>query len=726
MEVINEHISHLYRNDNGTWIIQTNSEHSRGVAQLASSFASDFGMSEWGYLLGVLHDKGKEGRAFQAYIKKASGYDPAVIVGDKHNHAYIGGKIAQNLFNKESLLLVNPVIGHHRGLYDFTDINEVLKESIPEGVSKEIEFPLKSLTPPRDVKPQDISHIIRMLFSCLVDADYLDTERFMNVESFNQRKKDYSLNNLLINLEAYLDKLNASTKPTEVNAVRRIVQDHCRNHVGRPNIYEMTVPTGGGKTLSSVLWALRHAVKNGLNRIIIAIPYTSIIEQTAETLRMIFGKENVLEHHSHVDYDSENDVAIRGTLKLASENWDYPIVVTTNVRLFESMFSNKPRACRRLHNMAKSVIIFDEVQTLPLHYYTPILQGLDTYRRIFGSSILLTTASQPSLNGVIKGCNPNVKCEALPSRPIAIVPHDQTLWKPLKRVELHMETSRYSYDEIAERIAKFPRVLCIVNTRKTAQEIYNRMPEGGGLIHLSRMMCPAHLKEQLHKIRDRLKDANKCLRVISTQLIEAGVDVDFPVVFRQEAGLDSVIQAAGRCNREGKLNGLGHTYIFSLSEGRSMPPGIISKGNNARLNMRKDYDWFSNEAMEVYFNQLCRMMDDFDADRTYADLGYNKLKFETASRNFKYINDNTIPIIVPWGESQVLLAQYSRYGPSYRLMKQLSHYSVNVTQYDFKTLTEGGLINETGNLYILTDPRNYNSDTGLTVNSHWANETLII
>lgn len=721
-----EHISHLYQNGEGVWTIQSNSDHCRGVGELASQFASDFEMEEWGNLLGLLHDKGKESNAFQAYIKRVSGYDPTIRLHEKHNHAYVGGIIANILFKQQSHLLVNPIIGHHRGLYDFSDINEILKEKIPDGVACEVDSPTNVLPTPENVRSQDMNHIIRMLFSCLVDADYLDTERFMNIDSYNQRRKGYSLDSLLDSLEKHLSELNAHTKSSTVNTVRREVQQYCRGHEGEPNIYEMTVPTGGGKTLSSILWALRHAIKNGLKRIIIAIPYTSIIEQTAETLRSIFGEDNVLEHHSQVDYDNEKHDGVRQSLQLATENWNYPIVVTTNVRLFESMFSHRPGTCRRLHNLAKSVIIFDEVQTLPLPYYTVILQALDTYKRIFGCSILFTTASMPPLSGDIRGCNQFVKCVALPSKPIPIVPHDKPIWKPLKRVKIHVEPSKYSYDGIAEKISQYPRVLCIVNTRKIAQEIYNRMPKDESLIHLSRMMCPAHVKQQLQKIKQRLKDPTKKIQVISTQLIEAGVDVDFPIVFRQEAGLDSVIQAAGRCNREGKLHHLGHTYVFSLSESRSIPPGLIAKGNSARLDMSKDSDWFANDAMEDYFNRLYRKIDSFDEDNTYADLSAQRLKFETASRNFKYINDDTIPVVITWGNSDELIRDYSKYGASYRLMRQLRQYSVNISRYDYKTLLEGGLIREIGDLSVLTDPRNYHPDIGLVVNNHWVTEPLII
>lgn len=720
-------ISHLYKDSiTGDWVIQSNADHCYGVAQLASRFAKEFGMEGWGYLLGLLHDKGKESYAFQAHIKRESGYDVNARADGNFNHAFVGGILSKVLFEKQSPLLVNPIVGHHRGLYDLNDLKEVLAEELPEGVEAKLDCCDFNFELPKVKSNQDVGHIIRMLFSCLVDADYLDTERFMDESSFKSRRVTYNLQQLLSLLECHLNRLANKSVAHPVNEVRKMIQNICRQHKGGCDIYEMTVPTGGGKTLSSILWALRHAIDNDLRRIIIAIPYTSIIEQTAGVLRDIFGSENVLEHHSQVSYKEIEGSDLNNKMRLASDNWDYPIIVTTNVRLFESMFSNKPGACRRLHNMARSVIIFDEIQTLPIPYYSVILQGLETYNRIFGSTILLTTASQPPLSGNIRGCNPFVECHGLEKDPVAIIPHDENLWLPLKRVSLYFETSRLSYDELAERISSLPRVLCIVNTRKIAQQIFMRVNKDESLIHLSRLMCPSHIKERLRIIREKLEDENASIRVISTQLIEAGVDVDFPIVFRQEAGLDSIIQASGRCNREGRLKGFGKTYIFGLSENNAMPPGFISKGNNARLDMPDGMDWFSDAAMKDYFRRLYSKVDSFDADNTYEDLKFGALKFETASRNFKYIDDNSIQVVVNWGESSKLIEKYKANGSSYRLMKELGQFSVSLSKHDFKVLMDAGSVQEIGNIYFLSDPLAYDDEIGVKVNNHWLNENLII
>jgi CRISPR-associated helicase cas3 len=722
-----KHISHLYKDSlSGEWIIQSNSDHCEGVAILASEFAKDFGMEGWGYLLGLLHDKGKESFAFQAHIKRESGYDVNARVEGTCNHAFVGAVLAKNLFRREFPLIANPIAGHHRGLYDMDELKEVLENELPEGIENNLDYNHIECVVPRIKSNQDVSHIIRMLFSCLVDADYLDTERFMDKSSFQSRRNGYNLKDLLYLLERHLERLAKKSVVNPVNDVRKKVQDICRHHKGGCDIYEMTVPTGGGKTLSSILWALRHAIDNDLKRIIIAIPYTSIIEQTAGVLRSIFGSENVLEHHSQVSFKEICESDLTDKMKLATENWDYPIVVTTNVRLFESMFGHKPGACRRLHNMSRSVLIFDEIQTLPIPYYSVILQGLETYNRIFGSTVLMTTASQPPFSGVITGCNPFVKCPGLEKSPVPIVPHDAKMWLPLKRVSLHFEIERFSYDELAQRLASYPRVLCIVNTRKTAQQVYIRIPKRESLIHLSRLMCPAHIKERLELIRRRLENPVEDVRVISTQLIEAGVDVDFPVVFRQEAGLDSIVQASGRCNREGKLKDLGKTYVFGFTENGTMPPGFISKGNNARLDMPSEIDWFSDAAMKDYFKRLYCKIDSFDADNTYEDLKMGSLKFETASRNFKYIDDNSIQVVVNWRDADKIIEKYKAHGTSYRLMKELGQYSVSLSKHDFKVLMEAGSVQEVGNIYFLSDPLAYDNEIGVKVDNHWLNENIII
>jgi len=708
-------ISHIRQTD---MAIQPNDDHQRGVAERAEHFAAEFGMGEWGRILGLLHDKGKEKLAFQQHIIKESGIDPSIHVDGDFNHAYVGALLASKLFRHYAPLMINALAGHHRGLYDHGDLMEALKANIPEEVKIE-ELPAK-FEMPKGIQPSDLHHLQRFLYSCLTDADYLDTESFMKPDQYQLRKDSYDLHTLELQLESYLHQLSENAPNTEVNKIRVEVQGYCRMaSQGTPGFYNLTVPTGGGKTLSSILWALKHAVKNNMKRVIIVIPYTSIITQTAEVLRNIFGDENVLEHHSEVD--DKHDDQIR---KLATENWNYPIVVTTNVQLFESLFSNKPSDCRKLHNIARSVLIMDEVQTLPVNYLRPITDTLSTLQRIFGVSMLFTTASQPVLTGKIMGTNKLNSFNALPIIQ-EIIPPGTSLHQRLRRTSLSFDTDRSSYDDVAERLSRHKRVLCIVNTRQDAREIFSRLPEEGYRLHLSRMMCPEHVKAVIRHIKELLKsEVDIPVRVVATQLIEAGVDIDFPVVFRQEAGLDSVLQAAGRCNREGKL-AVSATYVFSLQ--KALPPGHITQTNNARLGLGSDRDWFAPETMTSYFQQLYSRVDDFDKPKIKELLYKPEFQFETASKAFHLIDDNTTSVIVNWKNSMDLVAKLKEEGISYHLMKQLSRYIVNVRQRDLQLLLESGAIEEVmDDIYVVASPSFYNKEVGLITINQWLEETLIL
>lgn len=713
-------ISHVRMTD---MVCQSNDDHQRGVAERAEAFAAEFGMAEWGRVLGLLHDKGKEKKAFQQHIIKESGLNPNVRFAGDYRHAYVGALIAKKLFPQHHLLMDNAIMGHHRGLYDNGEMNEVMKSEIPDDVS--VESIDAHLDIPRLGKPQDIHHLQRMLYSCLVDVDYLDTEAFMQPEQSKQRGRYDSLAVLEEKLDEYLSKLKKDAPDTEVNRIRNEVQQCCiKESDNNPGFFSLTVPTGGGKTLASVLWSIKHAVRNNLNRIIIAIPYTSIITQTASVLRNIFGEENVLEHHSNVDGSKLNDKELTDRLKLATENWDYPIIVTTNVQFFESLFSNKPSDCRKLHNIAKSVLIFDEVQTLPIAFLQPIVDTFDTLKRVFGTSILFTTASQPVLSGEIMGTNPFVSFEGL-SEIREIIPKEANLHNRLRRVEIRFDEERENYDEIAEKIAKYQQVLCIVNTRNDAKEIFTRLPKEGISLHLSRMMCPDHVRETIAKVKAALNNPdNSIIRVVATQLIEAGVDIDFPVVFRQEAGLDSVLQAAGRCNREGKLD-RGVTFVFGFQ--KPLPPGFMTQTNNARLAMGKEYDWFSPEAMEAYFRQLYSRVDNFDK-ANIKDLLYKpEMQFETAASEFQLIDDNTTSVIVNWKNSLDLVERLKKEGVTYTLMKALSQYSVNVRNNDLKKLMDAGAVEEVlEGVYVVSDSNFYDKEIGLVTENHWLEESLIV
>lgn len=739
-------ISHIRKiDDSESWEKQSNEEHCKGVAELTARFASEFGCESIGRVIGLLHDKGKEQKDFQIYIRKVSGMCPELKVTNHPPHAYVGALIAKIHYKNLLPFLAYPIMGHHSGMYDYGEYESIMERSIPSDVNSE--KMVKSLAIPsfkNHPMLYDCHHIIRMLFSCLVDADYLDTERFMKPEESKLRGGKKTLEELKPLLDNYLHQLKSKTKDTEVNRIRNQVQQACLDKAGEaPGFYSLTVPTGGGKTLSSLVWAINHAINHGKRRIIIAIPYTSIIVQTAQTLREIFGVENVLEHHSNFsfenilnsnEYDSDvngNDVALQ--MKMATENWDYPIVVTTNVQLFESMYSNRPSHCRKLHNLCNSVLILDEVQTLPTEYLQPIVNALKCYQRLFGLSVLFTTASQPVLDGRHRGINPKVTFEGI-EKITEIIPQQFALHDKLRRVELHFDEEKCDYDEIAERLLQHDKVLCVVNTRKDAVEIFNRLPQEDGALtlHLSRMMCPKHISDTISLLKQELKSERyQIIRVVSTQLIEAGVDIDFPVVYRQEAGLDSVLQAAGRCNREGKL-GIGNAYVFRLN--KALPPGFLSRTNEARLNMMgKVADKFSTEAMTEYFHALYNMgtstFDKVDVKAKLETPDFShpdslSLQFESAADEFHLIDDDTVGVVVNYEDSFELIEQLKRNGSSYSLMKKLGQYSVGLRRRDFEKMK--GLYDEViEGVFFVSERNQYDNKIGLITDNLWLDELLI-
>ena len=459
-----EIVSHIRRDDTSQTIFcQSNREHSLGVANLAKRFAEAFGMGGWGYALGLLHDKGKEKPQFQSYIPDVNGIPGYTdYTRDGKSHAYVGAILARRIYGTQALhLFCNQIASHHRGLYDYDELEEIISEPLPEEISEVTEKPNID-SPQFRLRGEDFHHLSRMLFSCLVDADFLDTEAFMNEPNAMDRGCHNSLASLAPLLERHIDRLQQKAVVSDVNKIRKEIQTCCRRlSEGPKGFYSLTVPTGGGKTLSSLLWAMKHGVCHGMKRIIIAIPYTSIIVQTASILKHIFGEENVLEHHSNFDPSSIRDSRLRHKAKLATENWDYPIIVTTNVQLFESMFSNRPSDCRKLHNIVNSIIILDEVQTLPSDFLQPIVDAMKAYRNMFGISVLFTTASQPILSGIIEGCSPRSTFKGIDNI-TEIIPPDYALHDKLRRVRLEIDNNASTYDDIAARLSMHEKVFCAV------------------------------------------------------------------------------------------------------------------------------------------------------------------------------------------------------------------------------------------------------------------------
>ena len=736
-------IGHIKKNENGSFETQNLVDHLAGTAQFAKKFASDFVNEEWGNLLGLWHDLGKYSNEFQDYIRVNSGYEEDDQKKPKTDHTSAGA-----IFAKETLPQIWPpfaycIAGHHAGLLNYypelgisgdlrnrltkQEFYEKIKELIPEDLKqiRELNIPTGKTLPPEQM------HLwIRMLFSCLVDADFLDTERFMNPESFVKRSKYNGIRELKDLFNIHMTAFSRNTIVTDVNRIRNNVLKQCiKSGEIKPGFFSITVPTGGGKTLSSMAWALEHAVKYNKTRIVFAIPYTSIISQTAQVYRDVFGEKNVIEHHSNID-ESAGSIE----RKLAIENWDAPIIITTNVQFFESLFANKSSRCRKLHNLVNSIIILDEAQMLPPEFLNPILSVLKGLVENFGVSVLFSTATQPALTGTI-GSGQNAFMGIEPSIVKEIVPDYLNLGKDLKRVQVKMPEDinlSTDWEEIANELQKQKQVLCIVNTRKDCHELYNLMPVG--TIHLSRMMCSAHIMDTIDEIKQLLEN-EKPVQVISTQLIEAGVDIDFPVVYRALAGLDSIAQSAGRCNREGKLNiegKLGLTKVFCTSKGT--PPGLMRKGADTMkelLYLHKKKEFLDPYMFQQYFSLFYSKVQDFDKPKIksllWQDAMQMKFQFATAARDFRLIDDKGAQtILVEYKEGADLIGLFKRNGPEPWLMRKLQRYSVSVNVYDFEEIKKAGLIEELHGCWIQTYKKLYNIKAGLMSRGEWLKEINII
>ena len=556
---------------------QTIEDHLRSVAEKAATFASLFGGHEWARVAGALHDIGKYSREFQNMLvcsldedTNDEEFEPGHVIKCGPDHSSAGAQEAvKRLPEGVGRMIAYCVAGHHAGLLD-PGIND--EEGLKRRLKKSLKdysacpsdiFRLPAITTPSIVLDKkeagfQLQFYIRMLFSCLIDADFLDTEAFIDPKKAELRKNTADLRILCDKVMAEVAAL--SNDSSAVNKKRQEIFTQCRTAAEKsPGVFSLTVPTGGGKTLSSLAFALEHAVRYGMERVIYIIPYTSIIEQNADVFRKVCGDSAVLEHHCNFEaaHDSYRS-------QLAAENWDAPIIVTTNVQFFESLFHCRVSKCRKLHNIANSVIIFDEAQMLPVNKLKPCLSVIRELARNYRSTILLCTATQPAL-----AKSGEFTCGLEGVREIISDP--QKLYESLRRVTI-TRLPQMSDIDLARHISSYQQVLCVVNTRKHARELYNAVSEKNGLYHLSALMCPIHRSKTIAKIKTALREGNPC-RVISTQLIEAGVDVDFPVVFRAQAGVDSIAQSAGRCNREGRLGSQGKVFVFDTE--KLPPPGFL-------------------------------------------------------------------------------------------------------------------------------------------------------
>lgn len=710
------YLAHVRQTGQGEWIEHSLEEHLREVAKLAAQFAEAFGGQNWAKLAGIWHDLGKYRQAFQKYICKASGYDLDAHIEQgqgRVDHSTAGAVHAHRQLKGAGQLLTYLIAGHHAGLPDWdkaeaggaalcTRLEKAAKEGFLEE-ALQADIPADILQPFIDLaaKPpggaEGLHLWLRMLFSCLVDADFLDTECFMDSERARVRQFTWSMRALKGLFDTYMANKASAAEPTPINAMRASILQDCRQAAhDEAGIFTLTVPTGGGKTLSGMAFALEHAAKYQKQRIIIAIPYTSIIEQTAEQYREIFG-DAVLEHHSNLDPDKIDKENARS--RLAAENWDSPIVVTTNVQLLESLFAARTSRCRKLHNLVNSVIVLDEAQLLPPDFLQPILDVLRLLTAHYGVTLVLSTATQPAL-GTVKDSFGRTRLKGLDAKR-EIISDVDGLFAGLNRMEVHKPadfTERRNWDELAAELEQYPSVLVIVSSRRDARELLQLMPTG--TIHLSALMCGEHRSQVIKDIKRRLK-VGEPVRVVSTQLVEAGVDLDFPVVYRAMAGLDSIAQAAGRCNREGRL-GKGKVVVF-------MPPksparGLLLYGEQAARAVwhGKETDLLSHRLFDDYFRQFFSQ-ESPDKHQVLPlltqDAHQGTVQFRTAAERFQLIPDTGVTVLVPYDkedgkEGFNLLDQLRHLGPGRWLMRKLQRLSVNLYENEFDALHKLGAIEE--------------------------------
>ena len=690
--------------------MQTVKEHLQGTAALAEVFAQPFGGGEQAKLAGKLHDIGKYSREFQHRLEG----------GPKVDHSTAGGKEAFQLRQIEAAFAV---MGHHGGLPDYGGKNDTgdtstlygrQQKKVPDYSAWKQEIALSPARRPSHIPLDNLSEAfyIRMLYSCLVDADYLDTEAFMDGAL---PRGGYEP------IASLLDKLDQYIAPwwnpqNELNRKRCDILRSCLNAGENfPNgLYTLTVPTGGGKTVSSLAFALRHAATHGKKRVIYVIPYTSIIDQTAEVFENILGAENVLEHHSGVDYtmpEEEVDPALYRKA-LATENWDAPVIVTTAVQFFESLYSNLPSRCRKLHNIADSVIIFDEAQTLPVSYLYPCVSAIGQLVQYYGVTAVLCTATQPALQSLFAELAPGLTMRE-------ICPDTDALYQFFRRTTLR-QAGALTEEELAEQLNASPQTLCVVNRRVTAQKLYALLPEEGSYC-LTTLLCPADRKRLLEEIRERLKSGLPC-RVVSTSLIEAGVDVDFPTAWREEAGLDSIIQTAGRCNREGKASAEQSIVTIFRLEGQQVPAMIRPNVDSTRHVLQTFADPAQPEAIESYFSFYRTLKGSAALDQKGILDAFQKgykgsvFPFAAVAGMFHLIDSPTTTVYIPTGEGKSLVESLRAGFISQSLFRKLGQYAVNVYPDHLKRLLDAGAVQATeSGAYILTDKDLYHSSTGLAL-----------
>jgi CRISPR-associated helicase Cas3/CRISPR-associated endonuclease Cas3-HD len=722
-------------NDQGFW--NPLRVHLKGVADRARSFAEVFGAGDSAYLLGLLHDLGKYGDLFQERLKgRESGLD----------HWSMGASVCLERFRSAETAMAAQ--GHHLGLqwWEKEELRKLLpaelEKHIPEGrrlTEKDRGVLLGRLEADGLTLPERISGVpsdgkcaaamldVRMLFSALVDADYLATEEHFNPEAARMREPvaDLRPGEAAEVLDRHLEGLAArADSSSAVAAIRRDLLDACRVAAERaPGLFTLTAPTGAGKTLSTLAFALRHAKQYGLRRIVVVMPFLSIIDQTAPVYREALAdlpgggvtERYLLEHHSLAVETAEGDQVSQNLRGMLAQNWDAPIVITTSVQFFESLFSNSPSACRKLHRLARSVVVFDEVQTLPLKVVLPTLATLSHLATRYGSSVVFSTATQPAFRHL--DAKVRHYCAA-GWQPREIAPNELRLFERAHRVRVKWpgRDERVGWDEIARQFAGLRQVLCIVNLKRHARDLFHLLKPhwGDDAFHLSTAMCPSHRAAVLREVRARLTSGERCA-LVATQCVEAGVDLDFPAAFRALGPLDAIAQAAGRCNRNGKLE-VGVLRVFR-PEDAGYPPGVYQQAaglTDALLNGEEGLSIDDPAGFEKYFRTLYSITSLEDRDLLEA---IQTRHFPLVRKHYRIIDQDSVNVLVAYdrGRYGALAAEARRNGLSREWVVRARPYAVGCFRKDATAMEPVPLKDrtESGDWYLYD--RHYDSETGLQV-----------
>jgi CRISPR-associated helicase Cas3/CRISPR-associated endonuclease Cas3-HD len=714
-----QYIAHT--KDGKTYTGDSNSQplevHLNNVSEYSKKFAESFDAGEVGELIGLVHDIGKYQNDFQKRIRGSK---------IRVDHSTLGAKVLIEKWGEVGRLYGMAVASHHTGLKDSGSganigddtysarINNYKGQEVryQEKIKLPVKIEHKKIAGKKQYRGFAYATYIKMLFSSLVDADWTDTEEY--VTGVKRKSVPYSIEGLQNKLLKKIPHSDGSY----INNIRAEILESCKSAaMGEQGLYTLTVPTGGGKTLSSLEFALGHALKHDLKRVIYVIPYTSIIEQNADAISNCIGKEFVLEHHSNVEiYSDENDDQDEiNRLKWASENWNIPIILTTNVQFFESFFSNKPSKTRKLHNISESVIIFDEAQMLPREFLSPSMYAISELIKNYKVTAVLCSATQPAISKY-KYDDIDVK---------EIIKNPEKLHEKLKRVQYDI-AGKLDNNEIIDIMEKNSQVLCIVNSRWHAYALFKLAKEsfGENVYHLSTTMCPTHRREVLKTIKAKLKNKENVV-VISTSLIEAGVDIDFPIVMRSIAGLDSIIQAGGRANREGKM-ALGTVIVFEPTSEDGRTPRAIQNAvsiSKEVIGLLKEKA-FGLEGIAMYFNMLYNatnssgvldtknILKEFDVSTNII-----KLNFETVANEFKLIADNTKGVVVNFSNESNYLIKEIRQGIfKVSTVRKLQQYSVSIYENEYLKLKKENALEILKSGYvILNNPQYYNKETGIDI-----------